>query len=210
MDTMRDNKLRKLFREHCKQEHSLDNYLLLDRITDYKILCEKSFDIQVYLYDDHSPNSSSAHSDTLSDSGSSSTHENGKKKKKRNYTERDLHEIEKKKYEIAFEIYTDFLDVNGDKSVNINKYAADKVKQQLDYFASGDNEHLGDSLFDGVETEMCILMLDTYHRFKQTVEFQKQAQQQHLRKKHIPYLKMNQSTASSTKLNLDSLTVPSN
>ncbi|EFC35753.1 predicted protein [Naegleria gruberi] len=207
---MRDNKLRKLFRDHCKQEMSLDNYLLLDKITDYKILCEKSFEIQVFLYDDMSPNS---HSDSLSDSGSSATANSSnldhqhKKKKKKGYTEKDLHEIEKKKYEIAFEIYTDFLDINGDKSVNINKSAADRVKEQLDYFASGENEHLTDTLFDNVESEICVLMLDTHHRFKQTVEFQKQTQKQHVKKNKVKF-ESNKVKNSRSDLNLDSLKIP--
>ncbi|EFC38877.1 predicted protein [Naegleria gruberi] len=210
MDTMRDNKLRKLFRDHCKQELSLDNYLLLDKITDYKILCEKSFEIQVFLYDDMSPNS---HSDSLSDSGSSATANSSnldhqhKKKKKKGYTEKDLHEIEKKKYEIAFEIYTDFLDINGDKSVNINKSAADRVKEQLDYFASGENEHLTDTLFDNVESEICVLMLDTHHRFKQTVEFQKQTQKQHVKKNKVKF-ESNKVKNLRSDLNLDSLKIP--
>ena len=176
MDTFRDDKLRNLFKNHCKQEMSLDNFLLLDKITDYKCLCEKSFDIQVYLYD-----SDLSLSDGVSEASSAT--ETKKKKKKKGYTEKDLAEIEKKKYEIAFEIFTDFLDVHGEKSVNINKQVGDKVKQQLDFFATGQNEHLGDQLFDGVESEICILMLDTHHRFKQTVEFQKQTQKEALRGK---------------------------
>ncbi|EFC41533.1 predicted protein [Naegleria gruberi] len=212
MDTMRDNKLRKLFKEYCKQEMSLENYLLLDKITDYKILCEKSFEIQVFLYDDQEL--TVAFSDAISDTGSTSTSmssdSQGKKKKKKGYTERDLIEIEKKKYEVAFEIFTDFLDVNGDKSVNINKHAADKVKTQLDLFASGENEHLSDMIFDPVEGEVCILMLDTHHRFKQTVEFQKKTKKESLKIKLPTVRKSKKAQDSKSGLNLDSLKVPSN
>ncbi|KAG2379034.1 hypothetical protein C9374_007672 [Naegleria lovaniensis] len=178
MDTMKDTKTRNQFKNYCKQELSLDNFSLLDKINDYKLLSERSFDIQVYLFD-----TSEGASDILSETGSSSASmEPTKKKKKKGFTEKDLNEIEKKKYEIAFEIYTDYLDVHGDKSVNINKQLADRVKQCLDFFATGQSEHLPENLFENVESEMCVLMMDTFHRFKASLESQKQNKKEILSK----------------------------
>ena len=174
MDTINDSVLSEKFKEFCGQERSEDNFLLLDKINDYKRLCERSFDIQVYLFDAEilsATNNSDLVSETTTTT-TSSTEEASKKKKKKGYSEKDLFDMEKKKYEVAFEIYTDFLDVRGDRSVNINKQVADNVKQFLDFFAKGENDQLPESLFDYVESEMCILMMDTHHRFKAHIESQ--------------------------------------
>ncbi|KAG2377933.1 hypothetical protein C9374_009018 [Naegleria lovaniensis] len=189
MDTMKDNKLRELFKAHCKQEMSLENFLLLDKITDYKKLCERSFEIQVYLYDNDQTTS-----DATSEGGLSVEQP---KKKKKGFTEKDLINIEKKKYEIAFEIYSDFLEVNGEHSVNLNKQMIDRVKEHLDFFATGQNEHLADGIFDGVENEICILMLDTHARFVQSVQFQKQLRKEALTTFKITTLKKNKNAATS-------------
>ncbi|KAG2378966.1 hypothetical protein C9374_007604 [Naegleria lovaniensis] len=181
-DTMHDNKLKNLFKEHCKKEMSLENFSLLDKINDYKTLCEKSFDIQVYLYDS---SETSSISDVTSEAGSAMNGSdlNNKKKKKKGYTEKDLREIEKKKFELAFEIHTDYLDVHGDKSVNISKHFAEGVKQQLDFFATTQNEQLPEDLFYTVENEICIVMMDTHMRFKASLENQKQSKKESLKKK---------------------------
>ncbi|KAF0983390.1 hypothetical protein FDP41_010455 [Naegleria fowleri] len=189
MDTMKDNKLRELFKAHCKQELSLENFLLLDKITDYKKLCERSFEIQVYLYDNDQTTS-----DATSEGGLSVEQP---KKKKKGFTEKDLINIEKKKYEIAFEIYSDFLEVNGEHSVNLNKQMIDRVKEHLDFFATGQNEHLADGIFDGVENEICILMLDTHARFVQSVQFQKQLRKEALTTFKITTLKKNKNATNS-------------
>ena len=177
IDTMQHAKMRQLFRKHCETELSLENFQLLEKITDYKMYCERSFEIQEYLYE------SSERSDTISDISAENKKKGYAKKK---FNEKDLLECEKKKYEIAFEIYSEFLDVRGEKSVNLNKQITEKVKQHLDLFATGQNEHLIDSLFEQVEAETCIVMLDSHHRFKQTIEFQKQAKKDIItsKKKH--------------------------
>ncbi|EFC41528.1 predicted protein [Naegleria gruberi] len=174
MDTMEHPITRELFRKHCQIELSIENFQILEKISDYKILCERSFDIQEYLFE--------LSSEISSDAGSDSTDH---KKKKKKFSEKDLLDVEKKKYEISFEIYTDYLDVRGEKSVNLPKYMTDKVKNHLDLFATAQNEHLIDSLFDDVESEICILMLDTHHRFKQTIQFEKLAKKEAIKKRII-------------------------
>ncbi|EFC42593.1 predicted protein [Naegleria gruberi] len=168
MDTINDPSVVEKFKDFCKQERSEENFALLEKINEYKKLCERSFDIQVFLFDTDVLSSS----DQFSETTTSSTEDASKKKNKakKGYTEKDLMEIEKKKFEIAFEIYSEFLDVRGDRSVNISKAFADNVKQHLDYFAKGENESIPESLFDSVEYEMCVLMMDTHHRFKQFME----------------------------------------
>ncbi|KAL9656166.1 hypothetical protein ABK040_007783 [Willaertia magna] len=139
MDTMSDDKLRELFKEHCKVEHSEENFGFLEKVTMYKRLCEESFYIQERLY-------GSEQSESSSTSGEEST--NAHKKKYKEVTEQDLRNVEKKKYELAFEIYSDYLELNGQYSVNISKYFIENVKIQLDNFNKGDNEILAESIFD--------------------------------------------------------------
>ncbi|KAL9655725.1 hypothetical protein ABK040_004958 [Willaertia magna] len=94
--------------------------------------------------------------------------------KKQEKLEKELKEIEKKKYEMAFDIYTDFLDLNGGNAVNITKAFIEEVKIQLDYFNTGHNEVLAEALFDRATREISIVMLDTHQRFKSSIAFQKQ------------------------------------
>ncbi|KAF0973503.1 hypothetical protein FDP41_008207 [Naegleria fowleri] len=187
-DTMKDAKARSQFKNFCKQELSLDNYQLLEKINDFKVLCDKCIDIQVYLFDQSDTSVSDVGSEQ-SATTSGTENSTSKKKKKKMYTEKDYIAIEKKKYEIAFEIYTDYLDVRGDKSVNINKQLADRVKHSLDFFATGQSEQLPENLFDQVESEICLLLLDTHRRFITSLENQKQNKMELLTK-----LKLSQKT----------------
>ncbi|EFC48265.1 hypothetical protein NAEGRDRAFT_78455 [Naegleria gruberi] len=182
MDTINDVKLSEQFKEFCKQERSEDNFVLLEKINEYKKLCERSYDIQVFLYDTDILSSSAS-------SSTSSTDDSSKKKNKKGFSEKDVVEIEKKKFEIAFEIFTDFLDVTGDRSVNISKHLADFVKQHLDFFAKGENESMPENLFETIECEMCVLMMDTHHRFKQFIETQLREKKMKIRSVHIVSIK---------------------
>ncbi|KAG2387659.1 hypothetical protein C9374_001253 [Naegleria lovaniensis] len=177
-ETMKDKKSRELFRAHCASEFSLENFMLLDKITDYKEYSERSFQIQEYLYDNDQSEETAS---TIT--SASSSEQQPKRKKKRGFTEKDLMQIEKKKFEIAFEIYSEYLDVHGDKSVNINKQASESVKEQLDYYATGQSEHLPDLLFDSIYNEICILMLDSHHRFIMNQEANKQAKKEQIKKR---------------------------
>ncbi|EFC42751.1 predicted protein [Naegleria gruberi] len=170
IDTINDSVLCEKFKEFCKLERSEENFAVLEKINDYKKLCQRSFDIQVVLYDNDELSGSDMVSDTTT--SSNETTDSKKKKNKKGFTEKDLFEIEKKKFELAFEVFTDYLDVRGDHSININKNLADKVKQFLDFFAKGENESLPESLFDAIETDVSILMMDTHHRFKAMIEIQ--------------------------------------
>lgn len=177
-ETMKDKKSRELFRAHCASEYSLENFMLLDKITDYKEYSERSFQIQEYLYD-NDPSEETASTTT----SASSSEQQPKRKKKKGFTEKDLIQIEKKKFEIAFEIYSEYLDVHGDKAVNINKQAAEAVKEHLDFYATGQSEHLPDQLFDSIYNEICILMLDSHYRFIMNQAANKQAKKEQIRKK---------------------------
>ena len=178
MDTINDVVIAEKFKEFCKQERSEENFALLEKINEYKKLCERSFDIQVLLYD----TDVLSISDVVSNSTSSSNEDSSKKKNKnkKGFSEKDLQDIEKKKFEVAFEIYTEFLDVQGDRSVNISKHFADSVKQHLDFFAKGENESMPETLLESIEYEMCVLMMDTHHRFKQFMELQLKERKQTL------------------------------
>ncbi|KAF0972935.1 hypothetical protein FDP41_008787 [Naegleria fowleri] len=196
IDTMQDPHLRELFKKHCEKEHSLDNYKFLEKIAEYKNLCAKSFEIKSILFD---YSSTETNDDTVSvstavTSNSSDITENGKKKKKKNiqhYTEQDLKDIEKKKFELATLIYSEFLVLEGAHSVNISKKngrcqvtspntttttTTSITDQDTSSFGLyvWDEKTLSERLFDELEQEIAIVMIDTHHRFKLSLEFQKQ------------------------------------
>ncbi|KAL9646137.1 hypothetical protein ABK040_008014 [Willaertia magna] len=163
LDTMSNEKLCKLFRKFCESEHSVENFIFLEKVTYYKQVCDELIDAQMKYYGEHSDTDSASE---VSGSSSSS--------KKSKINEQHLFELEKKKYEIALEIYTDCLDIKGDHSVNINKKLADEVKDQLDLFNTKQIPTLPINLFETTESEIAIVMLDTHHRFKQSIMFLKE------------------------------------
>ncbi|KAL9646957.1 hypothetical protein ABK040_013815 [Willaertia magna] len=168
MDTMADDHLRNLFKQHCEQEKSSENYNLLEKIHDYKALSERSLELQYKLFDDTTSESAS----TVS--GTDSTNSSNKEVKTKKQLEKEYNEVEAKKYEVAFEIYTDYLDINGEHAVNISKSLAEAVKDQLDQYNAKNIESLPETLFTYLEKEVCIIMLDTHQRFKQSLAFQKE------------------------------------
>jgi len=161
MDTMEDENLRALFRVQCEQEQSLENFLLLEKIQHYRSLCEKSLDLLGQMQ-------GTEVSDTSSDVSGSSA------KKKDAHVEKEYNETEAKKFEVAFEIFTDFMDENGDKAVNISSQFTENVKQTLDMFGNKSIETLPESMFNALEKETCVNMMDTHHRFKQSLAFQRE------------------------------------
>ncbi|KAL9649412.1 hypothetical protein ABK040_014322 [Willaertia magna] len=163
MDTMNNDKLRELFKKQCEKELSLENFKFLEKVTIYKRYCEQSFTIQEKLYGSEQSTSSDTTSNTTNASN-----------KKQAVTEQDLRNIENKKYESAFDIYTDFLDINGGNAVNISKAFIEEVKIHLDNFNTGNNEILPEVLFDNAAREISIVMLDTHQRFKASLAFQKE------------------------------------
>ncbi|KAL9652473.1 hypothetical protein ABK040_000045 [Willaertia magna] len=191
MDTMNNDKLREIFKKQCEEEHSMENYNFLEKVTLYKRLCEQSYEIQEKLYGTDSHNSESiSNASEVTNSTSTNGNSNSAMKganRKQERLEKELRNVEKKKYEMAFDIYTDFLDVNGGNAVNITKSFIEDVKVQLDYFNTGHNEILAEALFDSVGKEISIVMLDTHQRFKSSIAFQKQMKINNLvtkKKKH--------------------------
>ncbi|KAL9655735.1 hypothetical protein ABK040_004965 [Willaertia magna] len=201
MDTMKDDKLRELFKKQCEEEHSMENFTFLEKVTLYKRLCEESYEVQEKLYGSENDTSSSTNSAEMSTTNVTNNNSNNSSvtknnaaidnngggdnmnrqstavttnNKKQEKLEKELKEIEKKKYEMAFDIYTDFLDLNGGNAVNITKAFIEEVKIQLDYFNTGHNEVLAEALFDRATREISIVMLDTHQRFKSSIAFQKQ------------------------------------
>ncbi|EFC43760.1 predicted protein [Naegleria gruberi] len=192
-DTMADPKLKELFKKHCEQEFSMENFLLLERIAEYKSLCEKSFDIQVFLYDSSSDEVSTNSGNTTKTSVSTSTSNSYSKdpsKKPSGYNEKDLELVEKQKRDLAQNVFDQFLNINGIMPVNVNKKIADDILLEIQTasnsfqnLTSPTDMELGsigantillsDSLFDVLENEAQIVMLDTHTRFKQSLAFQK-------------------------------------
>ncbi|EFC45191.1 RGS-domain-containing protein [Naegleria gruberi] len=167
MDTMEDETLRAIFKTHCEKEKSMENFLLLEKIQYYRSLCERSIELQMRMFG-HDSNISDVSSDTSAESASSV------KKKKESPLEREYNETEAKKYEVAFEIFTEFLEVTGEMAVNVSHVLTDSVKDYLDKFNDKQIETLPDTMFNILEKETCLVMMDTHHRFKQSLAFQRE------------------------------------
>ncbi|EFC43330.1 predicted protein [Naegleria gruberi] len=167
MDTMEDDGLRTLFKIHCEKEKSTENFLLLEKIQYYRSLCERSLDLQMRLFGD-----ANMLSDVSSDISAESAHST--KKRRESPLEKEYTEIEAKKYEVAFEIFTEFLEVTGDMAVNISHVLTDSVKDKLDKYNDKQIETLPDDMFNILEKETCLVMMDTHHRFKQSLAFQRE------------------------------------
>ena len=180
LDTLSDANLRELFKAHCVKEFSSENFNCLVKIASYKQLCDKSWEIKTVLYDDNKSVSSGGDTTSVTGSVASSvisdeTTKKKNKKQKNMYSECDLEEVEKQKSEVAFEIYSEFLELHGEQAVNISKKLVEPIKTEID--ACNNKEHgivfLSDSLFDTVEQELAIVMLDSHQRFKQSMAFQR-------------------------------------
>ena len=165
IDTMEDDGLRAVFKIHCEKEKSSENYLLLEKIQYYRSLCERSLELQAKLFRDD-PNSDS--SSDISESAHPA------KKKKESSLEREYNELEVKKYEVAFEIFTEFLEVTGVMSVNISHLLVNAVKDKLDKYNDKQIDSLPEDMFNVLEKETCLVMMDTHHRFKQSLAFQRE------------------------------------
>ncbi|KAF0973313.1 hypothetical protein FDP41_008520 [Naegleria fowleri] len=79
LDTMADEQLAQLFKEHCKKEMALENFLFLQEVSMYKDLCLKAIEIQETLFNSTAHNNNNTnnngHNNTLdeldrTDSGS--------------------------------------------------------------------------------------------------------------------------------------------
>ncbi|EFC43416.1 predicted protein [Naegleria gruberi] len=169
MDTMEDDGLRTLFKIHCEKEKSTENFLLLEKIHYYRSLCERSIDLQMRLFGE-----SNVQSDVSSEISGVSGDSAHSGKKKLSPLEKEYAEVEAKKYEVAFEIFTEFLEVTGDMAVNISHVLTDAVKDKLDSYNDKQIETLPEDMFNILEKETCLVMMDTHHRFKQSLAFQRE------------------------------------
>jgi len=235
IDAMADKQLRELFKQHCQQEHSLENFLLLAQVFTFRELSRRIWEMQEILFADTSSISSgdkpgsvinsggNAADDTtstvsssdISQSKSTSTTHNAidalsttqstasgkskgigvemdktslkKYKMPKKVNEKELSSLCKQRFVLAKQILKDFLRVDGKHAVNISKNFIDFVSGQIEMFSediivegvpnfslSNGYDKLPDILFDSVEQETAITMLDSFHRFKLGIEFQKQ------------------------------------
>ncbi|KAF0973600.1 hypothetical protein FDP41_008304 [Naegleria fowleri] len=217
-DTMNNPKLRALFKKHCMKELNQENFDFLEQVDVYKKLCEHLFEL-VHSEDDSSTNSgdTSLHSpphgvtnqdhhssivlqvpnlpNTMTASSSLSGLETSKKRQQSFSSATDLGNevelMEARKYTLVKDIYNTFLDVNGMKSLNITKSSADVIKNALEQYENKTIHSLSDTLFDKLERDISITLLDSHFRFKQSMDFLKE-----MKIKKIHDLKTNRNEKS--------------
>ena len=162
MDTMADEKLRHLFKLHCEKELSLENFLLLEKIQEYRMWCRKATDLHEKICKQVVQDVSSSKSTSAASLKKNSTKYNNE------YQERQA-----KKEKIARFIYSNFMLLSGPMAVNISNRQTNDVRTQLEGVKNTSLVALPDDLFDPLEREMLLTMLDTHHRFKQSLAFQR-------------------------------------
>ncbi|KAL9649588.1 hypothetical protein ABK040_003265 [Willaertia magna] len=196
-DTMRNTRIRQLFKDYCQQERSIENFLFLERVYEYVTIAEHCEFIRCELFksqkikdvnlsnelmlENISTETSCSSSELIINENNNATNNNtintiiqDKKKKqraKKNFTQDDLKEYENKKYSEAFQIYTDFLELEGQYAINVNKKGIERVKLILDQFNLKQIESLPILLFEDLEQEIAYLLIDTHKRFKQSSLF---------------------------------------
>ncbi|EFC43058.1 predicted protein [Naegleria gruberi] len=196
--TMNNDRLRNLFKNHCKKEFNSENFEFLEKVQQYKRLCEYQIElVQTLSEETESSNSLGSVSFELSEVSNNATpstisvvdqssksntslsvgQPTTKRKKNLSTTqelETELEVVEAKKFQLAQEIYEEFLNVNGPKSVNIDKKSTHDVLFQIELYKNRQISSLPDDLFDFLEKEIEIVMLDSHYRFKLSMEFLKE------------------------------------
>ncbi|KAL9656087.1 hypothetical protein ABK040_007705 [Willaertia magna] len=187
IDTLNNDRLRHLFKNYCKQEHSVENYCFLEEIQEYKTMCDEIVELQMKFFDDSTTSGSEINNIEMKHSSSASTststvvtdiHVEIKKDKTNskipNVSEQDLEELENRKYEKALNIYKKYLTMEGEMTINISKHLVTPIKERLDMFEKKSLSMLPEDLFKNLESEISIVMLDTHQRFKQSIAFKKE------------------------------------
>ncbi|EFC46670.1 RGS-domain-containing protein [Naegleria gruberi] len=148
METVGSDKYNALFRAFCDRENCLDSFTLLDNCHSYKELCEEAHYLRGVA-----------------------------EQKSKNTKISDIEEIEKveelerNKYEVAFKIFTEFIDVNGETPFKTSTALQERVKTRLDEFSS--SSILEDDLFDELQKSVCESMAEPFMKFKQEIKQKK-------------------------------------
>ena len=91
--------------------------------------------------------------------------------------------VEVQKYEVAFEIFTDFMEEGAEMNLNIPKPITETVKQTLDMYNNKEIEMLPVDLFQLLEHEVCSILSLFHNKFKQSLAFQKQMKSEKIKKR---------------------------
>jgi len=164
LETVSNNFVQLQFGEFCKRKNQHVNFLFLQKIHHYNELCEKTYTIEVNLLDMQETDNTTLISSRLSDSSLESN-------QIRKQLETDLDVLDVQKYELAFEILTDFFDVNGVSFLgsSVCKRSSDKVKQVIDNYSS----NLPNDLFSEEELSIALKFVNIHKEFQSEQRKQK-------------------------------------
>ncbi|KAG2378580.1 hypothetical protein C9374_008219 [Naegleria lovaniensis] len=147
LETLRNEKSSQLFKEFCEKENQLEKYTFLENCHTYREMCEKSIEMRRTQWN-------------IGDEVSNLE---------------QIKEIEKNKYEMAFKIFTEFIDTNGENPFPTSDKFQEHVKSKLDEFSS-ESPVLDGHLFDELEKEICDSLLDSFMKFKKELRMKKKVQ----------------------------------
>ncbi|KAF0973834.1 hypothetical protein FDP41_007221 [Naegleria fowleri] len=148
LETLRNEKTSQLFKEFCEKENKLDKYTFLENCHTYREMCDKSMELRGTL--------------PLNRIGDESNQEQLR--------------IEKNKYEMAFKIFTEFIDVNGEHPFPTSLQFQENIKKKLDEFSIMENSSMDAHLFDELEKDIADSLMDSFMKFKKELRKQKKKQ----------------------------------
>ncbi|EFC46487.1 predicted protein [Naegleria gruberi] len=144
IEVMEDDRLHILFKEFCKLNNQYSKVLFLEKVMLYKEQCEKVYDLHDQI-------------ESLSDVS-------GGEASKSLSHEVDI--LEAKKFELAFEIITEFLDNDSESFLGVKllggKRDIEKVKKTFDEKSM----NLPDKLFKSLQTNVAVYLLQTHKLFQ--------------------------------------------
>ncbi|KAG2373767.1 hypothetical protein C9374_011856 [Naegleria lovaniensis] len=184
MDTMEDDKEKLKFKEFCQQEGGMEVFTFIDKTLDYEKLCEKQEEIlkrhphvltQLQQREQiaTSVDQSKKKYKTKSKDANSTTSLNTP-----SFSSEQLQwkEIEKEKYELVFEIFTEYLDGDvGECPLVVSGDIHDTLMNQMDQFdVDRVQTYLKSNLFDQIQKEVSNAYLSVLHfKYKHLMEASK-------------------------------------
>ena len=153
MEAIASEKYNPIFKTFCEKESCLDYFTLLDNCHDYHELCDRAHDLR---YSNHTYGNDHSELNSASSISEDKIHKE------------QFETIERNKYEVAFKIFSEFIDPNGETPIKTSKILQDRVKNVLDEFNVG--SVLDDDLFDELEKQVCEMISEHFIKFKQQIK----------------------------------------
>ncbi|EFC45575.1 predicted protein [Naegleria gruberi] len=137
IETIADIRLQNEFKELCKEHNQLSKYLFMERVQSFNEICQRVFALQDEI-------------------------EEGVNLEMSKKMLIEIDQLESKKFELSFELITEYLDLGSDTFLGYpligGKKAAEKIKKIFDT----QSVHLPENLFKNVQSNVSLNLLPIY------------------------------------------------